>query len=150
MAERRDLIDPRPEPASAQPGPGSESSPRRHSFASDAVGTGLLTLVLGLWLIVSPLVFDYRDDDSVWLPLAAGAAIALAALLRMTGVRMIFPTVLIVLAAVGLFAGAFLLAESDLARWNALGCAAIAVWLLSAGAGAVSMHRATGGRGYGA
>jgi hypothetical protein len=46
-----------------------------------------------------------------------------------------------------LFASAFWLADSEVARWNAWACAAIAFFLAAVGASATAVARDTGGRG---
>src|SRR5262245_43300499 len=84
--DRRELIDPRPEPASAQPGPGAFSSRPRHSFANDEIGSTALLLLIGLWLIVSPRLLPYSEADVLWLPVVAGGLIAAVAILRVLGV----------------------------------------------------------------
>ena len=143
------LIDERPEPLSAQEGPGAtEPDEPRHSLRYDLVGSVWLSILLGLWLIVSPLVLGYdQDEDASWLPIAAGALIVLFAILRATGVRSAALHFLNMAVAVGLFVGALLIAETDLARWNGIVGGALVFFLAIVAATAVVQAEATDGRG---
>ena len=146
--DRRDLIDPRPAPASAQPGAGSFRTRPRHNFATDVVGSTLLLLLIGLWLIVSPRILPYNGDDVLWLPVAAGILIALAAIIRMLGVKSLALNFFVMAVAIALAIAGGILADSDVALWNACGGGAIAFFLASVSAGAAETAQATGGRGY--
>jgi hypothetical protein len=141
------LIDERPEPLSARPGPGAtEPDEPRHSLRYDLVGSIWLTILLGLWLIVSPLALPYEEDDASWLPIAAGALIALFAILRATGVRSVLLHFLTMAVGAGLVVGAILLADTDLARWNGIVGGAVAFFLAMVATTAVTEAEATGGR----
>lgn len=142
------LIDERPEPLSAQAGPGAtEPDEPRHSLRYDLVGSVWLSILVGLWLIVSPLALGYEDDDATWLPIAAGALIALFAILRATGVRRVVLHFLAMAVGAGLIIGAILLTDTDLARWNGVIGGALAVFLAMVSATAVTEAAVTGGRG---
>jgi peptidoglycan/LPS O-acetylase OafA/YrhL len=141
------LIDERPEPASAQPGPGAtEPDQPRHSLRFDLIGSVWLTILLGVWLIASPLVLDYEVDDARWLPIAAGGLIALFAILRATGARSVVLQFLTMVVGAALVVGAILLADTDLARWNGIVGGALAFFLAMVAATAVTEAEATGGR----
>lgn len=142
------LIDPRPEPASAQPGPGStEPDQPRHRLGFDLVGSVLIMILLALWLLFSPLVLGYEDEDVAWAQVVCGALIGLFALLRATGVGSLGLAFLSMAVATALFVTGFFLAESDVARWTAWGSAAIAFFLAVVGASAITHAEGTGGRG---
>ena len=146
--DRRELIDPRPEPPSARPGPGSFSSKPRHSFANDVIGTTVLLLLCGLWLIVSPRLLPYTEDDVLWLPVVAGSLIATVAILRILGVRWLALNFFVIAVAIALGVAGVVVADSDVALWNACGSAAIALFLASAAAAAAENAQVTGGRGF--
>jgi hypothetical protein len=144
------LIDERPEPASAQPGPGAiEPDEPRHSLRFDLVGSIWLTILVGLWLVASPLALGYEEDETamVWIPIAAGALIALFAVLRATGVRSVLLHFLTMAVAGALVVVSLIVAETDLARWNGIAGGAIAFFLAVVAAAAVAQAEVTGGRG---
>ncbi len=148
MEHSTDLIEKRRAPASAQPGPGStEPDEPRHNLEFDLFGAVMLSLLLGVWLIVSPLVLGYQQHDSDWVPVVAGALIALAAVLRATGMRSVALSFFQMAVATGLFLSAFWLADSNIAKWNTWGAATIAFFLAVVSAEAMAESRQTHGRG---
>jgi hypothetical protein len=114
------------------------SGPPPNSTAMTAAGINLL---IGIWLFVSYWILDYSPADPGWNALVFGAAIALLALLRLTGMSLswIFSVVNI---AIGLWLGisAFTIADSDVAMTNFVVCGA-AVFVLAIFAAAVRSPR---------
>jgi len=80
-----------------------------------------LTVLAGIWLIVSPFVLGYDDGDGRWNPIVCGALVGLMALARLSGAyRMPALGLLNALIGLWLFVSAFWLADSDEATWNSI------------------------------
>jgi hypothetical protein len=119
--------EPRPIPAAEE-----RARWRDQYLAAD----GLLVL-LGAWLVVSPLFLDYGDGDATWDPIVSGALIvaASAGLVWRSRPAAAF-TVAVV--AVWLFVSAFWLADSSAATWNAIAGGGLAFFLAIAAAAAAT------------
>ena len=95
------------------------SSARRGDWRGELLGAEAVLVLVGAWLVASPLVFDYNAGDAAWIPIAGGAMVALLAILRLTGawkVRSL--SILNVLIGIGLVLSA-VLAEAPIGgRWN--------------------------------
>jgi hypothetical protein len=85
-------------------------------------GADLLTVLSGIWLIISPFVLGYSGADAVWNPIVFGAIAGSLALLRLAGGELAasLAGLPLVNAAIGvwLFISAFWLADSAQASWN--------------------------------
>jgi hypothetical protein len=94
---------------------------------------GLLSVLAGAWLMVSPFVLDYVSGDSRLNPIVCGAVIAFIALIRVALWRAEWLAFINTLIGIWLFGSGFWLAESPSATWNAwlLGVAVILLALLS-------------------
>ena len=97
--------------------PEDASPPEDHH---ETVSYAILNLLAGTWLIISPWVAGYHDDDPWWNPILCGMTVATFGLVRAmvpAGTRLLswFN------AGVGvwLFASGFWLATSAMAAWNA-------------------------------
>lgn len=76
-------------------------------------------MLAALWLIASPLVFDYGEGDASWNPVACGVAVGLLAILRLTGAwRSRALSFLNVAVGTWLAASAFVLEAPIGGRWN--------------------------------
>jgi peptidoglycan/LPS O-acetylase OafA/YrhL len=93
----------------------------------------ILSIVAGVWLIVSPFALDYVEADSRLIPMIAGAVIACVGLLRMVTWRAEWLALINIVVGLFLFAGGFWFADSPAASWNAwfLGVAVVVLALLS-------------------
>lgn len=101
-----------------------------------------LIVLLGLWLLISPLVIDYGSDDAAWNPIVCGALMIAAAVGGLVGVLSRTAAVVAVLGiAVWLFASGFWLADSVGASWNAWAGGAVAAFLAIAAAAAVTSRQ---------
>jgi hypothetical protein len=100
-----------------------------------------LNLLVGAWLFVSYWILDYSAADPGWNALVFGAAIALFALLRLSGAGLswIFS---VANALIGIWLGisAFAIADSDVAMTNFVVCGT-AVFVLAMFAAAVRSPR---------
>ena len=104
-------------------------STTERDWRRSAAGAGWLSLLVGVWLVVSPFVLDYGDDDASWNPVLVGFIVVLLALRRITGFRSALPGWLEVGAGVWLAASGFLLAESGDAEVNAWVTGVVVVFL---------------------
>ena len=123
-----------PELAPGDVAPVVDPSPRFYRDArGGATAAGLLSLFVGLWLIVSPIVLGYVASDSRLNPMIVGAVVAFLALLRIGAWRVSWLSWFNVAAGMWLFASGFWLAESSAASWNAwiFGLAVIVLALVS-------------------
>jgi hypothetical protein len=89
------------------------------AWAAEVKDVSGLSLVAGLWMIISPWLLSYSLDDSWATPLAAGAIVCVLALSRLAG-ALLSSWQSWTIAAVGawVFVGAFLLSESDQALYS--------------------------------
>ena len=89
------------------------------SWRSELAASGLLNVLLGLWLAVSPLVLGYEDGDPARHDAIAGVAIAAIAATRLSTQPWVAGLGWLN-AALGMWlvAAAFWLAESTVASWN--------------------------------
>ena len=71
-------------------------------------------MLVGVWLVVSPSVLDYRPEDSAWNPVVCGAIVTVVAAIRVAG-AWAASVLSWVSALIGawLFVSAFTLAESQ-------------------------------------
>jgi len=124
-------------PTSLAPGdvaPPADPNPRFHrDWRGHVVVAGLLSLLAGVWLIVSPFALDYVAGDSRLNPIICGAVIVFLALIRMALWRAEWLSLINVAIGIWLFGSGFWLAESPSATWNAwfMGIAVIVLALLS-------------------
>jgi SPW repeat len=58
-------------------------APRAHGWRDEAVGTGLFTAAVGIWLIVSPEALGYAPDDASWNPIVCGVLILVFSIARL-------------------------------------------------------------------
>lgn len=106
------------------------------AWRTEILASGVLNVVLGIWLIASPVVLGYGAGDPALHDASVGAAIAAIALARLvTRPRRSWMGWLNAGLGLWLFAGALWRAESATASWNdaiagalvvALGCIAAA------------------------
>lgn len=109
--------------APVQPAGGSDES------------AGILNVIAGIWLIISPFVLGYTGADATWNPIVFGACVIVIALARIAGgVRAAELSVLNMAIGVWIFISAFWLASSPQATWNdiVLGVVVFALAALSA------------------
>jgi hypothetical protein len=107
----------------------------RHDWRLDVVGASGVNVLVGLWLIVSPVVLDYSPADHAWNPMVFGAIVALIAFVRVFGAhREAWLSLINMLIGGWVFASGFLLAETSQARWNSwvFGAAVVVLALISA------------------
>jgi hypothetical protein len=122
---------------------GGQEPLRARDWRTSAAGVDLLTVLAGIWLIISPFVLGYIGPDAVWNPIVFGAIAGLLALLRLGGgdLAASLAGLPLVNAAIGvwLFISAFWLADSAQASWNVgmLGVVAfiLGVWSAAGTAG---------------
>jgi SPW repeat len=85
----------------------------------EVVGASGLNMLVGVWLIVSPSVLDYRPGDAAWNPVVFGSLVVVLAAIRAAGAwGARIPSWLNALIGAWLFVCAFLLSESQQATWN--------------------------------
>ena len=46
--------------------------PVPRDWRQDVVGVSGIVIILGAWLVISPLVLGYRTDDATWNPIICG------------------------------------------------------------------------------
>lgn len=90
---------------------------------------GLMLLIAGIWLAVSPFVLGYEDDESAANAIACGAVVSFLALLRIGGIRGWGVAGAAMLVGLWLFGASFWLADSGVARWNDRSLGAIVFFL---------------------
>jgi hypothetical protein len=96
-----------------------------------------LILLLGLWLVISPLVIDYGSGDATWNPIVSGALILAASGAGLAGFWSRSTAAWAVIGiSVWLFLSGFWLADSAAASWNAFAAGALACFLAIAAAAA--------------
>ena len=114
----------------------------RADWRSGYLGAQGLIALLGLWLIASPFVLNYRSDDATWNPIACGVLMIIASAAGLTGVLSRAAAAVAVLGvAAWLFAGAFWLADSAIASWSEAAAGALAAFLAIAGAAALTSRQ---------
>jgi hypothetical protein len=125
----------------APPAEGRIDGPREYLAAEG------LIILLGLWLVISPLVLDYGSGDASWNPLACGVLILSASAAGLAGVVSRPAAAWTVIGiSVWLFFSGFWLAESTTASWNAFAAAVLGCFLAIAAAAASTERSApTGG-----
>jgi len=105
-----------------------------------------LIILLGLWLVISPLVLDYGSGDARWNPLACGVLILAAAAAGLAGVVSKYTAAWAVIGiSVWLFFSGFWLADSAAASWNVFAAAALGCFLAIAAAAASTERSASPG-----
>ncbi len=107
------------------------------TWRREVMGASGLNLMAGAWLIVSPFVLGYGEDDPIWNPVIFGAILATLALLRASGAyRQSWMSGINATLGAWIFASAFWLPHSATAAWNALITGAIVmafgIWSMSA------------------
>jgi hypothetical protein len=124
-------------PSELAPGdvaPAVDPSPRFYrDWRGGVAAAGMLTLLVGAWLIVSPFVLNYTAGDSRLNPMIVGAVVAFLSLARLGAWRAEWLSAINVALGAWLFASGFWLAESPAATWNAwlFGVAVVVLALLS-------------------
>lgn len=115
----------------------SASVPASRGWRQDVVGVSGIVILLGLWLVVSPVVLGYGSADATWNPVACGvAAIVLALGQAVSRVRSAALGWVLMAVGVWLFASGFWLAETSGASWNARGAGTLMFFLGSVTAAA--------------
>jgi hypothetical protein len=126
-ARRRGRLTPVDPHWPADPDEPPTPPPRRE----DVITFAVLNFLVGTWLVISPWVVGYADDDPWWNPIVCGIAVGIFGLVRAT---MPFGTRLLSWfdAGVGawLFAAAFWLPNSATAAWN-VGIFGVIVFVLA-------------------
>jgi hypothetical protein len=89
------------------------------SWRTEILGSGVLNVLLGVWLIASPIVLGYHGGDPGWHDAIIGAAIAVVAVARLiTRPWRAWMGWLNAGLGLWLLAGVFWRAESAAASWN--------------------------------
>lgn len=105
-----------------------------------------LIILLGLWLVISPLVLDYGSGDASWNPLACGVLMLAASAAGLAGVVSRYAAAWAVIGiSVWLFFSGFWLADSASASWNAFAAAVLGCFLAIAAAAASTERSASTG-----
>lgn len=115
------------------------------SWRTELTASGLVNVLLGLWLAVSPLVLGYTERDPGWHDALAGLAIAVIAATRLS-TRPWVAALGWLNAALGIWlvAAASWLAESTVASWNeAIVGALVAIVAALAGSATEGARRAS-------
>lgn len=113
-----DVALPAEEPATAG-APRASVAPRGAGWRDQVLGADAVVALAGLWLIASPLVFDYRPEHVALNPMLAGIVVALLAIMRMTGAwRSRALALLNVAVGLWLTASAFLFEAPIGGQWN--------------------------------
>jgi hypothetical protein len=88
-------------------------------------------MLVGVWLVVSPSLLDYRPEDSAWNPVVCGAIVTVLAPLRVAGAwaASILSWISALIGA-WLFVSAFTPAEAQQAAWR-VGIAGVVVFFLA-------------------
>lgn len=121
-AERRPKVQDERTPPAASPIP--------RDWREDVVGVDGIVVLLGAWLLASPVVLGYSTGDAAWNPVVCGAvAIVLALGQTIRRVRSSMPGWILMAIGVWLFVGGFWLADSPQASWNARGAGALMFFL---------------------
>lgn len=124
----------------APPAEGRIDGPREYVAAEG------LILLLGLWLVISPLVLDYGSGDASWSPIASGILILAASAAGLAGILSRYVAAWAVIGiAVWLFFSGFWLADSPAASWNAFAAAVLGSFLAIAAAAASTERSASPG-----
>lgn len=110
--------------------PTRSAAPVPRDWRQDVVSVDGIAVVLGLWLVISPVVLDYGTGDAVWPPIVCGA-IAAALMLSQAVRRVRSSTPGLVLMALGvfLFVSGLWLADSWQASWNGWSAGALMFFL---------------------
>jgi hypothetical protein len=118
--------------------------PRRPSrWRREIVWASGLNMLVGVWLVVSPSVLDYRPEDSAWNPVVCGAIVTVLAAIRVA-VAWAASVLSWISALIGawLFVSAFTLAESEQAAWN-VGIGGVVVFSLAVWSASATEGRRT-------
>lgn len=92
--------------------------PRAEELRRDVSFASGLNLLAGVWLLASPLVFDY-SDGARWNALAAGAVVTLLAAMRTAfAFRVAAFSWINMLVGIWLFASPWVLETSAAVTWN--------------------------------
>jgi hypothetical protein len=93
---------------------------RPGDWRQTVAGASGANAVVGVWLVLSPFLLGYGDEDPVWNPIVAGAAVAAIAGVRVGLARRAhWLSWINALIGAWLFLSGFWLAESDQAQLNA-------------------------------
>jgi hypothetical protein len=96
----------------------------------EGAGASSLNLVGGIWLIVSPWILGFADDDPIWSDVAFGGAIALLAFLRIAGAyRESWLSWLNALLGAWVFVTGFWIYDTAAGGWNSVIAGAIVILL---------------------
>jgi len=123
-----------PELAPGDVAPVVDPSPRFYrDWRGGVTASGVLSVLAGAWLIVSPFVLGYSAADSRLNPMIVGVLVAFLGSMRMGAWRAEWLSWIGVALGAWLFASGFWLAESPAAAWNAwvFGLAVVLLALLS-------------------
>ena len=117
--------------------------PVPRDWRQDVVGVSGIVIILGVWLVISPLVLGYRTGDATWNPIICGVIAAAVALGQTIGrVRSSTPGLILMAIGLWLLASGFWLADSSEASWNARGAGALMFFLGSVSVAATQPRRA--------
>jgi peptidoglycan/LPS O-acetylase OafA/YrhL len=94
-------------------------APRATGWREEAMGTALVTAVVGIWLIVSPEALGYAPEDASWNPIVCGVLVVVFSLARATG-RWSPATLALITFVIGawLAISAFILDAPPAGQWN--------------------------------
>lgn len=94
-------------------------APRATGWREEALGTAAVTLIVGIWLIVSPGALGYGQGDATWNPVAGGVLAVVLSLGRILGSwRDRVPAILLFALGAWLAISAFLLEAPIGGQWN--------------------------------
>jgi hypothetical protein len=96
-----------------------EPAGARESWRTNVTTAGILNVIAGIWLIISPFVLGYTGADATWNPIVFGAIAGTLALVRAAGAyRAEILSWVNMAIGIWLFISAFWLASSSQASWN--------------------------------
>ena len=94
-------------------------APRSRGWRDETVGTALVTAAVGIWLIVSPEVLEYGEEDATWNPIVSGVLVVAFSISRLVGSwRSRALGVILFVLGVWLALSAFLLDAPIGGQWN--------------------------------
>ena len=117
----------------------------RGDWRSGLIGAGWLSLIAGIWLMASPEVLDYGEEDAAWNPIVVGGIVVLLAAIRLGAGPYggSWTAWTEIAAGAWLFLSGIWLPESNEAVWNAVGVGILVVFLGLVGLAAVEGRRST-------
>ena len=108
----------------------SSANEARADYASTLVGIGIVNLLFGAWLMISPFLIDYGGSGLDLNPVISGAVLAAIGLIRLTGTYTSqLLSLLGALLGLWIIASGFVIAETVVGTWNLGVTGAIAVVL---------------------